>query len=147
MKLLFFISSIIIVSCLSDLGLNYISHQSWSPETIAALRTYFDKRGPIASSLYAGLTVFIVLLPTILLSHLLFGYDMPVNAKQLNQFLLLAFPIGYISDVIVNRYKIFGHDLDEYYKIAGEGFWGAIAFLFAIIFGWFITNANLYIFL
>lgn len=140
MKLLFFISSIIIVSCLSDIVLNYISHQSWSPETIAALRNYFDKRGPIASSLYAGLTVFIVLLPTILLSHMLLGYGIPLTPNQLNKFLLLAFPIGYISDIIVNRYKIFGHDLDEYYTIAGEGFWGAIAFVFAIIIGWFIVS-------
>lgn len=140
MKLLFFISSIIIVSCLSDIGLNYISHKSWSPETIATLKSYFDKRGAIKSSLYAGLTVFIVLVPTILLSHILLGYGIPLTPNQLNKFLLIAFPIGYISDIIVNRYKIFGHDLDEYYKIAGEGFWGAIAFLFAIIIGWFMTQ-------
>jgi len=134
------IITIMFVSGLSDIGLNYISHQSWSPETIAALKCYFDKRGTTASSLYAGLTVFIVLLPTILLSQLLFGYGIPLTPYQLNKFLLIAFPIGYISDIIVNRYKIFGHDLDEYYKIAGEGFWGAIAFLFAIIIGWFMTQ-------
>ena len=135
---LFFI--IIMVACFSDIILNYISHQTWSTQTIRSLKPYFDKRGPIKSSIYAGLTVLVVLLFTSLLSYALFGYAMPTTTYQLYMFLLLAFPIGFISDIGINRYKIFGHDLDAYYNIAGEGFWGALAFIFAIIIGWILSN-------
>jgi len=130
---------IIIVACFSDIILNYISHQTWSTQTIRSLKPYFDKHGPILSSIYAGLTVLVVLLFTCLLSYALFGYAMPTTTYQLYMFLLLAFPIGFISDIVINRYKIFGTDLDAYYNIAGEGFWGALAFIFAIIIGW-ISN-------
>ena len=136
------IITIIIVSCLSDFGLNYISHQTWSTQTIRSLKPYFDKRGPIKSSIYAGLTVLVVLLFTSLLSYALFGYAMPKTINQLYMFLLLAFPIGFISDIGINRYKIFGTDLDAYYNIAGEGLWGALAFIFAIIIGY---NIQLYV--
>lgn len=131
---------IIMVACFSDIILNYISHQTWSTQTIRSLKPYFDKRGPIKSSIYAGLTVLVVLLFTCLLSYALFGYAMPKTINQLYMFLLLAFPIGFISDIVINRYKIFGTDLDAYYNIAGEGLWGALAFIFAIIIGWISSN-------
>jgi len=139
LKLFFFI---FMVACFSDIILNYISHQSWSPQTIRTLKPYFDKHGPILSSIYAGLTVFVVLLFTTLLSYALLGYGIPKTINQLYTFLLLAFPIGYISDIIINRYKIFGTNLDAYYNIAGEGFWGGLSFIFAIIIGY---NIQLYV--
>ena len=139
LKVFFFI---FMVACFSDIILNYISHQSWSPQTIRTLKQYFDKHGPILSSIYAGLTVLVVLLFTTLLSYALLGYGIPKTINQLYTFLLLAFPIGYISDIIINRYKIFGTDLDAYYNIAGEGFWGGLSFIFAIIIGY---NIQLYV--
>ena len=56
----------------------------------------------------------------------------PNKNKDFIQYLLLAFPLGYIIDILISRLHVFGHDLDEYYKVAGEGFWGSASFLFSL---------------
>jgi hypothetical protein len=79
------------------------------------------------------LTVVSVLLITILFSFFFLGFTEPHTIKQLLKFLLLAFPLGYIADIIIYKYHIFGTTLNSFYKIAGAGFGGAISFLFSIL--------------
>ena len=40
---------------------------------------------------------------------------------------------GRIIDILIDEVKLFGNSLDKYYKEAGAGFWGAMAFIFSII--------------
>ena len=123
-----------IVSFFSDLILNLLSQFKNSPASIRALQPYFKYyNSSILTAIYAGITVVSVLLITILFSFFFLDFTVPRNKKELLKFLLLAFPLGYIADVIIYKYHIFGKSLDPFYKIAGAGFWGAIAFLTSIL--------------
>jgi hypothetical protein len=123
-----------IVSFFSDLILNLLSQFKKSPASIRALQPYFKYyNSSILTAVYAGITVVSVLLITILFSSFFLGFTEPRNKKELLKFLLLAFPLGYSADVLIYKYHIFGKSLDPFYKIAGAGFWGAIAFLASIV--------------
>ena len=123
-----------IVSFFSDLILNLLSQFKNSPASIRALQPYFKYyNSSILTAIYAGITVVSVLLITILFSFFFLDFTVPRNKKELLKFLLLAFPLGYIADVIIYKYHIFGKSLDPFYKIAGAGLWGAIAFLTSIL--------------
>jgi hypothetical protein len=59
---------------------------------------------------------------------------------SLGKFCVLAFIIGYILDIAIDKLKIFGNRLNTYYKALGAGLWGAIAFIFAIVISYFIQK-------
>ena len=122
-----------LVAFFSDLVLNILSRYNKSPAAIRALKSYFTYyNSSILTAVYAGFTVVSVLLINILLSFLFLGFTEPCNKNQLLKFLLLAFPLGYIADIIIYKYHIFGKKLDSFYKIAGAGLGGAFSFLFSI---------------
>jgi len=145
MSALHFILVNFAVAALSDLGLNYISTLSFAPKSIRALRDYFNVYNPLYAAVNAGLTVVLVLLITMALSNALLGILYPRNYKQLGRFIVLAFLLGFVADVLIDNYHIFGTTLDKFYRIAGAGFWGAAAFVFSIILSYFILNARLYV--
>ena len=127
------------VAFFSDLVLNILSRFKKSPAAIRALKSYFTYYdSPILTAVYAGFTVISVLVITILFSFFILGFTEPHNKKQLLKFLLLAFPLGYIADIIIYKYHIFGTTLDPFYKIAGAGFGGAFSFLFSIFVSYLI---------
>ena len=68
------------------------------------------------------------------MSKNIFGFYVPLSNNELIKFLCIAFPLGYIIDIIIYKLNIFGKTLDLYYKIAGAGLWGALAFVFSIIY-------------
>ena len=123
-----------IISAFSDICLNFLSRLEISPDSVRALKPYFNKQSILLSAMYAGLTVLIVLIITMLISKLVFNFFYPTSLKQLGLFLLLAAPLGYIADVVIYKFQVFGNSLNEYYKKAGVGFWGSAAFVFSIIF-------------
>ena len=132
---------LIIVTIFSDLGLNFLSRQSQSlvPRSIKALKSYFDYYNNIAlTGIYASITVLICYLITAEIVYLLFNLSVPNNIKQLFLFLIVAFFVGYIADIIIYKYKIFGTTLDMFYKEAGAGLYGAISFILAIVISYFI---------
>jgi hypothetical protein len=94
----------------------------------------------IRSAIYAGLTIIVALLINILISKNIFGFYVPRNNNELIKFISIAFPLGYVIDIIIDKFKIFGNELDLYYKVAGAGLWGAIAFVFSIIISYLIQN-------
>ena len=129
-----------IISAFSDICLNFLSRLKISPDSVRALKPYFNKQSTLLSASYAGLTVLIVLIITMLISKLVFNFSYPITLKQLGLFLLLAAPLGYIADVVIYYFQVFGDSLNEYYKKAGVGFWGSAAFVFSIIFSFFIVK-------
>lgn len=131
-----FILANFIVSAVSDLLLNYLSRMNsvHIPKPIVALRTYFKHYdNAFLTAVYAGLTVVTVLLLTMLLTNLIWGFATPITIKQLLLFLSLAVPLGYIADILISKHKVFGESLDLYYKAAGPGFYGALAFAISIV--------------
>jgi hypothetical protein len=138
---LLFIALNFIVSFIADLVLNLFSRSKYAPPTIRALNPYFKHyNSATLTAVYAGLTVVSVLLFTMVVSFFLFGFAEPLSLKQLGTFILLAFHIGYVADNLIFKYKIFGKTLDPFYKIAGAGFWGALSFVVAIFFAYFLVK-------
>jgi hypothetical protein len=128
----------------SDLMLNYLARQSFAPATIQALRVYFkSNNNAIVTAIYAGLTIVAVLLVTMGLSQLLFNFGHPRTVPELLKFLLLAFPLGYLADIIIYKTELFGPTLNPYYKLAGAGFWGAAAFIFSIFLSFIILKKSI----
>jgi hypothetical protein len=133
MLLLLFILFNFIVSAISDLFLNMLSRLRTSPEAIRALKPYFDSHSLLISAGYAGITIVTILIITMLLSKLVFKFYYPKTIIELVLFILLATPIGYIADILIYYFQIFGYSMNDYYKKAGAGFWGSSAFVFSIV--------------
>ncbi len=140
---LIFIFINFIVSAISDLFLNLLTRKPFSTyhnsEIILSLKPYFKNKSIIQSSVYAGLTIVVALLINMVISKNITGIIVPKNKSELLIFLSIAFPLGYIIDIIIDKWKIFGNELDLYYKIAGAGLWGSLAFVFSIIISYIIS--------
>lgn len=144
------------IGFLADLVLNYLSRQTYAPATVKALEIYFERKEiksaswrAIISGVNAGLTIVGVLLIVMGLFKLISSTSTsasstsiwhPTTPKQLLYFILLAFPIGWAADVIIYKTQLFGPSLNPYYKIAGAGLWGALAFIFSILVSYFLLK-------
>uniref|UniRef100_A0A6C0BA83 Uncharacterized protein n=1 Tax=viral metagenome TaxID=1070528 RepID=A0A6C0BA83_9ZZZZ len=135
MKLVTFLCINFIVSFFSDIVLNDLS-----TSVFLSLKPYFHNQSIIVSAIYAGITVEIALLITIGCFYLLFHSFVPNTLKMLFVFCVIAFIIGFIADIFIDKMHIFGNRLDAYYKKVGAGFWGAAAFLFSILISYFIQK-------
>lgn len=136
-----FLTIIFIVTFICDLILNFLSRQTLAPKSIKALKSYFDYYNNITlTGVYASITVIVCYLITALITFLLFNFCVPTNMNQLYMILLIAAPVGYISDIIIYKAKIFGSTLDSFYKEAGAGLYGALSFIFAIVISFFLIK-------
>ena len=148
MKAILFIIIVFIVSALSDILLNLLSRNPLTKEynlkIILSLKPYFKNKSMIQSAVYAGITIVVALLINILISKNLLGFYIPRNNTELIKFIGIAFPLGYAIDIIIDKLKIFGSSLDLYYKAAGAGLWGALAFVFSIIISYTIQHILLH---
>lgn len=136
-----------LVGFISDLLLNYLSRQNYAPASIKALEIYFERKtiksAPlrvIVSAITAGLTIIAALAITMAISMILFRFLYPHNFAELWRFLLLAFCIGYLADIVIYKTQLLGATLNPYYAIAGAGLWGAISFLFSIFAVYFLQK-------
>ena len=129
------------VSFISDIILNDLSTNF---NIVTSLQPYFYKQSIIKCAFDAGLTVLFALVINMFFSYFLFGFIIPNNFTNLIYFCLLAFFIGYIMDILIYKFKVFGDRLNVYYKKLGAGFWGALAFVFSIVISFFIQK-NIYL--
>ena len=135
MKVFTFVFINFIVSFVSDIVLNDLASTKQSyirNPIIDSLRDYFKNKTIIYSAILAGITIVLVLIGTILLSRLIFGFYNPNTLSQLLLFIIIAFPLGFIADVLIDYFKLFGSSLNKYYMIAGAGFYGALALILSI---------------
>jgi hypothetical protein len=133
-----------IVSFLSDIVLNDLStdkgQKIFKSDIIKSLRPYFKNKFIIESAIYAGLTVVITLAILSLITYKAFKIKYPTNNKELVIYCSIGFALGYFVDFVIYKLKPFGKELDAYYKIARAGFWGAVAFVFAILISYFVQK-------
>jgi len=132
LTLLFIFVNFVVAAC-SDLGLNYMSTKAYAPQSIQALKPYFKEYEAGLAAVLAGITVVSVLVVTMILSKFLLGFAVPRCPGQLWKFVALAFPLGFLADVIIHKMDWFGPSLRPFYKAAGAGLSGAFAFIFAIL--------------
>jgi len=107
---------------------------------VPSLTSYFKNKTIIGSALYAGLTIVVALIITILLSSIIFGFLIPIQMNQFIKFIILTAIIGYFADWYIYKAKIFGSDLDQYYKSLGIGFWGSAAFVFSVTLSYILVK-------
>jgi hypothetical protein len=134
------------IGFISDIVLNYLSRQNYVPASIKALKVYFLRKSiknatirDLISAVNAGLTIVSAILLTMFLSYGVFNFAHPRTLSQLYRFLVLAFPIGYLMDIIIEKTELFGPTLKPFYKEAGAGFWGAAAFIFSILIAYMVS--------
>ena len=108
--------------------------------TVPSLKPYFKNRSIIWSAFCAGLTIIVALFITYLISYNIFNFIIPITIQQLIKYVILSFFIGFIIDILIFKFNVFGKDMEEYYKKLGAGFWGATAFSFSITISYFIEN-------
>ena len=135
MNYIFFIFINFIVSFISDIVLNDIANKKlnfFNSKIINSLKNYFEKKSIIVSGIYAGITIAFSLIIVTLFSKLFYNFYLPDDIQKLFKFNILAFILGYIIDILIDKLDIFGKSLHKYYDIAGSGFWGAVAFIFSI---------------
>ena len=144
MKSLTFILVVFIVSIVADITLNDLSRKPLSryvsSPIILALRPYFDEKSILVAGIYAGITVVLALVVSMLVSKYTLKTLVPRDWRELTIFMIISFPIGYLFDVIIAKLNIFGDSLQPYYKATSPGLWGAIAFEVAILVGFLIQK-------
>ena len=128
------------IGFISDLILNYFSRQHYVPAAVKALEFYFDRKNikpapwrHFVSAVNAGLTIVAALGVTMVLAYYVMGFLHPRTLQELWQFSAIAFIVGYIMDILIYKTQLFGETLNPFYKIAGAGVWGALAFIFSIL--------------
>lgn len=125
------------VAFASDIVLNDLSTHF---NIIKTLQPYFKNESILKCALDAGITVSVGIVITMLFSYLLFEFLSPNTFVQLIYFCIIGFLIGYILDIFIYKFNVFGNRLNAYYKAFGAGLWGAIAFIFSIIISYFIQK-------
>ena len=134
--ILLFLFLIFIVSFVSDIVLNVLSTHF---NIIQSLQPYFYKQSILKCAFDAGITVLVAVLINMYFSYLFFGFILPDTFTQLIYFCILAFFIGYMMDIFIYKFNVFGNRLTKYYNEYGAGLWGAIAFVFAILISYVIS--------
>jgi len=136
--LILFIIINFIVSAISDIIIQYFVYQPDANARLKSLRHYYKVYGKTAIIL-AGIPVCLLLLIHFLLFKVLFGIYLPTRStKYIIYFIILSFILGYVTDYIINKHHVFGHALDEYYKIPYAYVWGMLAYVFSIIISYII---------
>lgn len=145
---LLFIFTLFSIALFSDVVLNDLSRNPIAKyhnnTIIKSLTSYFNNKSILKSGVYAGLTVVIAYIFLMMLSHITTMVQFPSREVVYSKFnfnslekitieLSFAFLIGYVFDVLIDKFNIFGESLHDYYSVAGSGFWGAFAFVFAIL--------------
>ena len=133
MKLETFILLNFIVGTISDIILNDLSRSNINNKIIKSLEPYFLTNSIIEAGIYAGITVVAVIIPVMYVTKYLFNYKVPTTNKQILYTVIVSFILGFIADILIDKLQIFGSSLDNYYKIAGAGLWGAIAISFSAL--------------
>ena len=142
MKPTTFVFIVFVVSVIADITLNDLSRKPLSnyikSPIILSLRSYFEKKSILFAGVYAGITIVLALFASMFVSKYLQKTTIPRNWNELCLFMVISFPIGYIFDVFIAEFNIFGASLQPYYKATSPGLWGAIAFEVAILVGFLI---------
>lgn len=107
---------------------------------VPSLTPYFKNKTIIGSAFYAGLTIVAALVITESISSMIFGFSIPLQMEQFYKFIILTAIVGYLADWYIYKTKVFGSDLDQYYKSLGVGFWGSAAFIVSVVISYFLLK-------
>jgi len=123
----------------ADVVLNDMSRYS-DNEIMKSLQLYFREKSIVEAAVYAGITVVAVVLMIMYVTKKVYGFHVPVTNNQLLYSVIVSFVLGFVADIVIDKLKIFGSTLDEYYRIAGAGLWGALAIVMSVIVSYIVQK-------
>ena len=103
-------------------------------------KPYFAGQSIVGCGVAAGLTVVMGLVLTMIAAYSILGFWIPNTVGKLTSFSIIGFILGYLLDIFIKQYHIFGNRLDAYYKKMGARLWGGLAFVFCIVISYFIQK-------
>lgn len=122
-----------IISLISDIVIHYFAIQPHANIILKSLRPYYNAYGNILSPLLAAITVVVVFIIQIFTWYVIFSHLFPTSYIQTWIFMGMAVIYGYVADVFIDKFHVFGNTLEKYYAIPGAHVWGILAYLFALI--------------
>ena len=128
-----------IVGFVADVVLNDMSRYT-DNEIMKSLQLYFREKSIVEAAVYAGITVVAVVLMIMYVTKKVYGFHVPVTNNQLLYSIIVSFVLGFVADIVIDKLKIFGSTLDEYYRIAGAGLWGALAIVMSVIVSYIVQK-------
>ena len=128
-----FVVWLFVISLISDIILHYLAIQPHANTLLKSLRPYYKAYGHILSPLFAAITVVVVFLIQISTWYAIYSHPFPTSYIQTWIFMGMAVLYGYVADVFIYKFQVFGNTLEKYYAIPGAHVWGILAYLFALI--------------
>ena len=104
-----------IVSFVADIVLNDLSTIT-QYKSLVSLAPYFKDKHIVEAGVYAGLTIVVAAVCLMMLSSVILGYYVPKSGYQLAQYCCLAYILGYVIDVLIEKLSVFGTSLDKFYE-------------------------------
>jgi hypothetical protein len=142
--ILLFILINFIVSCISDIVIQYFAFKPNANLRLKSLIPYYKYYGKTPSIILAGLTVCTLLIIHLFLFNLVFDVYLPTHSiKLIIYFLISTLIFGYIADYSINNLHIFGNTLNAYYKIKNAYIWGMLAYFFSIMISYVVLGLYL----
>ena len=133
-KITGFLLANFIVAALADITLNAWAQLRTAPASVRSLQPYFAQHSPLVAAIYAGLTVVSVLILVMVTSSYTLGFSVPMlHPVMLVKYLALALTLGFIADVLIAQWEVFGPSLRSYYRTVGAGWWGGFALVLSIV--------------
>lgn len=133
MKSFYFLN--FIIAFISDIVLRDLTKLNY----ISSLKIYFEDKLITEAGFYAGLTIVIALAITSILSKWLLKIVIPKRSNQLVQFSVLAFIVGFIIDILIEKLEIFGDSLKPFYAQYGSGPLGGLSLVFTVVVSYYLS--------
>lgn len=127
-KIAFF--SDILLNILANSDIKYFKNSGFY-NSLKTLKPYFLNKSMFQAAFYALLTLVIIVGIIMKLFQIFYNKYLPENKKEIFIYLVLSFIVGYISDILIYKLDIFPK-LQNYYRVVGKGFWGALSIVFSV---------------
>lgn len=140
MKLQIFIFVVFVVAFICDVILNDLSRRT---KVLASIKPFYDSGAITKLAIYSGIIISGATITLMLLFFVLFKKYLPTNMFEILIFFLMAYVVGYVLDVFIDKTELLGKSIKPFYKEFGSGNSGAIAFIFMLVVSLFIFKVVL----
>ena len=111
-----------------------MSKMKKSPKVIQSLRSYYEQKSILRSSLMGVAILLVSLVVTMVICSSLFKFMVPKSMEQLLTMIVVAYGVGYVINKLVDVSGVMGNKLNNLYTFFGlSGHLGAMSLVVCII--------------
>jgi hypothetical protein len=140
MKIQTFLFVVFVVAFICDVILNDLSRRT---KVLASIRPFYDSDSITKLAIYSGIIISSATILLMLIFFAVFKKYLPSNMFEILIFFLMAYIVGYILDVLIDKTELLGKSIKPFYKEFGSGNSGAVAFMFMLVVSLFIFKVVL----